>query len=246
MEERMGNRDENGLLQGLESEAGRDASAVDAAIAGWTAAYSTAGGKIFCGKGCSGCCSLAVNCTLPEALRVAELLTEGQKRSVLEHGEKIVERLPDVRDLKEYLRMHRDELGRCPLLESDGSCGVYAVRPLSCRSLISTKESRWCSTDFAALDAAEKRTFVESLDTSAVAFPTHYAAFPQQAALAREEAAERLMKETFGFSLSGNLRYLLFVEVAHGIGRTVSRGFDATATFLFSKGLLLPFVLDLK
>lgn len=181
----------------------------DQFCAAWSADYARSGGRLHCGRGCSGCCSLTVNCTAPEALAIARSLTP-------EQAARVRALLPVIRDcaeqaanLKEWLTLYRREVGPCPLLETDGGCGIYRLRPLSCRSLLSTREPAWCVTDFSALSSAEKQAFMEGLDRSAVAFPTHYAATPQEVAQELELAALTAMERSCGWSLIGNLPWLV-------------------------------------
>ncbi|HEY6838927.1 MAG TPA: YkgJ family cysteine cluster protein [Geobacteraceae bacterium] len=221
----------------------RDAQAtLDLGIRTWIDGYEESGGKVFCGKGCSGCCNLAVNTTFTEALRIARILAEPAAARVRKHASRLLERVGEAADLKSFLRLHRQEIGSCPLLEEDGSCGVYAERPLSCRSLIATRESRWCSIDFATLPAEEKEAFVAGLDRNVVAFPMHYAAAPQELAQELEARVCQRMAARFGFYLYGNLPFLIFLERRYRLSSAVARGYDATVSLLDRKGANNPFL----
>lgn len=208
----------------------------DAFIRAWIADYARAGGRIHCGRGCSGCCSLVVNATYPEALFLADALTDRQAGRVASHVARLKALLPTCGDLKAYLGRHRTEIGPCPLLE-EGCCGAYERRPSSCRSLLATLDSRWCSADFGALSRAEKEAFVAGLDRSVVAFPMHYAAAPQELGQELEERGSREMRERFGFSLYGNLTVLLHLEREHALSSAVQEGVRATAELLARTGL---------
>jgi Fe-S-cluster containining protein len=194
--------------------------------------YRSRGGEIYCARGCSGCCNLVVNCTLTEAVKVAAVLNREQLSRVDAYVERLQGLMTGVTGLKEYLRIHRQSSGGCPLLEGDGSCGVYAVRPLSCRALLSTMDSRWCGVDFAALTAAEKEAFMESLDREAVAFPLHYLAASRDAGMGLEQQASRRMGELLGFSLYGNMPVLVHLITRHELGRVALRGRHAVTELL--------------
>ncbi len=205
--------------------------------------YTRKGGHVHCGRGCRGCCNLAVNCSFHEALRIATALTEQQTDKIISHALLILEHIGALQDLKSYLRMHRQRIGFCPLLLDDGSCGVYGMRPFSCRALISTKENRWCSVDFGTLPAAEKAAFVDSLDRTEVSFPTHYLYSTQDLGQQLEARATMAMAARFGFSLSGNLPFLIYLEIKHQLSRIIPRGHETTIRFLAEMGLLHPFLI---
>ena len=192
--------------------------------------------------GCSTCCTLAVNCTLPEAMVVAAALTDSQVERLAAH----VARLPAVAasssDLKEYLRRQRQELGACPFLEDDGRCGVYPARPLSCRALLSTREPHWCGIDFATLSSAEKQEFMAGLDRSIVAFPLHYVAATREQGQLRESDLAGAMTGRFGFYLYGNLPALVYLERQHRLGEAVAAGRETTMSLLTAAGLDHPFL----
>ena len=211
--------------------------------AAWCSDYRGAGGIIHCGRGCSGCCSLAVSCTLTEATVIAECLNGAQAAAVTAHALRLRDLTAGIDSLKEYLRMHRREMGGCPLLEADGACGVYPVRPLSCRALISTKESRWCTVDFSELSSEEKQVYIESLDRSVVAFPLHYVASTRETGQELEARGLSLMQKAFGFSLYGSLPVLLHLVREHGLGSAAS-GAEAAA-ILQSSGFGHPLLTDL-
>lgn len=217
----------------------------DQEITSWIDGYTQKGGMLFCGKGCSNCCTLAVNCTFPEALRVSANLSDHQAARVREYTGRLLTHVREVDDLKSYLRMHRQEIGHCPFLDDTGNCGIYRERPLSCRALLSTRESRWCGLDFAQLSPGEKRAFVESLDRAVAAFPLHYVAATQERGQALETDIAREMADRCGFSLYGNLPYLVHLEREHGLSGIIPQGFEITTSFLDQNDLLNPFLLTL-
>ena len=233
------------MQQTMNEEMQGSYASFDTITRAWIHDYTEAGGRIHCGRGCRGCCSLVVNTTFPEARFLAGILTEPESIRVAEHVDRLRAHLPQCADLKSFLRLHRRVIGLCPLLNGDGSCGVYARRPFACRSLLATRESRWCSVDFGELSVAEKTAFVDSLDRSVVAFPMHYAAMPQELGQEMEGRFVREMAERFGFSLYGNLPVLLHLEREHGLSEAVAQGIEATSRLLARTGLDHPFLVTL-
>ncbi len=201
----------------------------------------------FCKKGCCNCCSLAVNCSFPEALVIASKLTSEQRLALADKVALLRNISLQAEDLKHYLRLFRHKIGGCPFLEPDtGSCSIYSIRPFSCRALISTRNSSWCAVDFGDLHPQEKEAFLSSLDPEVVAFPTHYLAAPQELGLELEAYAMVAMRETFGVALSGNLLYQIWLETEHQLSEVIPKGFVATLEFLEEKQLDLPFLLQLQ
>lgn len=196
---------------------------LDMMNAGWIGEFSSRGGIIHCTRGCHNCCSLAVNCTLTEAIALAEVLNDDQLAAVNAYAGRLRELAGTAGDLKEYLRMQRQEMGMCPLLDDRGSCGVYAARPLSCRSLLSTRESYWCGVEFTAIPAAEKEQYIASLDRSVTAFPLHYAASPQETGRDFESRQLAHMQEQFGFSCYGCMPVLVSLVHKHALAGAESK-----------------------
>lgn len=226
----------------LKEETRQKQELFDRQIAAWTVDYRRRGGTIFCGNGCSGCCNLAVNCTFTEALRVAESLDERLAERVRAHAPKLLERMRGVTDLKDFLKIHRNEIGPCPFLNEKGSCGVYEARPFTCRALLATRESRWCSTDFSQLSTEEKRAFVGGLDREIVSFPMHYAALPQELGRELESMTARRTADRFGVMLYGTLPFLTYLQLEHGMAEIVAKGYDAVAGFLRQREFDQPFL----
>jgi Fe-S-cluster containining protein len=196
---------------------------LDMMSAAWVADYRINGGTVYCSNGCHSCCSLTVNCTLSEAVSLAGNLDESKALAVTAYARKVRDLTTDVTELKVYLRMQRDEMGMCPLLDKDGFCAVYAERPLSCRSLLSTKESRWCDVDFARLSSEAKQQYIESLDRSVVAFPMHYIASTQETGREFEVRQLTVMNKVFGYSCYGNMPVLVHLVREHGLVEAATR-----------------------
>ena len=86
-----------------------------------------------CEKGCASCCIDVgnVGATTLEGLIILEYLQEWDQQAI----EEINRRLKKNR--REKLK---SLLVRCPFLDEEASCRIYAVRPFSCRRLYSVKK----------------------------------------------------------------------------------------------------------
>jgi len=180
----------------------------------WLADYRESGRTIYCCEGCSGCCHLAVHATWPEAVVLAGQLSVQQSTRLNSYVERLQECLPELSDLKSYLKRHRQTLGPCPFLDAGGSCSIYPVRPLSCRALLSTRPAAWCTVDFAELSDWDKRAYESSLDRQVVAWPTHYVAATQDFGRELEEDLLEAMLRQAGWSLSGNFAMMVWLAWA--------------------------------
>lgn len=209
----------------------------------WTAGYAADGGRIFCSKGCRGCCTLAVGATFTEARAIAAGLPAELAARVDDYVARLLALRERVTDLTSFLRLHRREIGSCPFLDDAGACAVYSRRPFACRALLATRESSWCAVDFAKLPAAEKQAFMASLDPAVAAFPTHYAAVPRRLGEEFEALAKRRMAETFGFALSGNLPLLVHLERDRQLSALIATGYEAAAEALDRFGVTAPYLL---
>ncbi len=194
-------------------------------------AFAASGGRLFCSRGCGGCCTLAVQTTIAEALAVARSLDERRRAALARFIPRLTAAAEEAADLKDFLRRRR-ALGPCPFLEADGACGVYRARPLSCRALFSTRPPEWCAVDFADLHPLERQAFLNSLDPAA-AFPTHYLAAPQELALELENRISQATAERFGFAVTGDLPYLVWLEVEQGLSGIAPQEMRTDMRFLF-------------
>ena len=218
---------------------------MDLLSAAATAEYRACNGEIFCAKGCSSCCTLAVNCTAAEAVRIARALDQQQAEKLKGYVARLKARVGDAGDLKGYLRLHRKELGGCPFLDN-GSCGIYSVRPISCRALLSTKVSRWCAVDFSELSSAGKLAYLESLDRAAVAFPMHYLACTQESGQKLEAQLSLQMLKEFGFSLYGSMPALVYLFKEWRLFDSLQKDADALLAVAASAGLDSPYLLQVE
>jgi len=126
---------------------------------------------VACGRGCSRCChhfvtsvhALEVLC-LYEAIRnrpnIEELIEECRKRVEDFEGweefckENYPERTPEERD-DLVLEHYYDEGNPCPFLAGDGACGVYEVRPTTCRMYLASSPKEFCEPDKVTDDEAD-------------------------------------------------------------------------------------------
>lgn len=214
-------------------------------VRSWVDDYRAGGGSIFCGKGCSNCCSLAVHTGFAEALAVARSLDDAQERAVEAYAVKLRELVQGVTELPQYLRLHRQEAGFCPLLNEAGACSAYSVRPLTCRSLISTRESKWCGADFSQLSQAERDEFIAGLDRKVVAFPSHYVAALQESGKEFEEAGAKSMRDLLGFAIYGNLGVLVHLVREHRLEEACLAGKTAVVDVIAKAGFNHPLLLTM-
>ncbi|MBU5612989.1 YkgJ family cysteine cluster protein [Geomonas azotofigens] len=215
-------------------------------VRSWVDDYRCGGGTVHCGKGCRNCCSLAVHTGFAEALAVARQLSVEQGMKVADYAVKLRDLARGVSELPHYLRLHRDEMGFCPLLNEEGACGVYPVRPLTCRSLISTRESVWCGADFTKVAAAERDAFLAALDRKVVSFPSHYVAVLQESGKELEEAGAQLMRSLLGFALYGNLGVLAHLCLHHDLAGAALEGRDRAVSVIAQAGFDHPLLLTVS
>jgi Putative zinc- or iron-chelating domain len=90
--------------------------------------------KPACIKGCSHCCSHKVGVTVPEVVAIVEYLrTLPGQLDVVRKKAALLAQNPLIFSDSEKPRARIS----CALLHDDGSCSVYGVRPLPCRSWLS-------------------------------------------------------------------------------------------------------------
>jgi Fe-S-cluster containining protein len=178
----------------------------------WLNSYLETGKQICCRDNCSGCCHLAVHATFPEAVAVASELSTQQAADLAAYVERIKKAHKDWSNLKNYLKVHRRELGPCPFLNQQDSCSIYSLRPLACRALLSTRPAAWCTVDFSELDSWDKQAYESSLDRQVVAWPTHYVAETQDFGQKLEKTLLESMHREKGWALSGNFAIMVWLE----------------------------------
>lgn len=123
-----------------------------------------------CGEGCSYCCHQRVSTTGVELVYIATWIRENEsdeKRRAILDGLRatVAQRAPS-----------QDNPVRCPFLSKEGSCGIYEVRPLACRSVTSVSSEpcrAWLEEGKALGQNADARNYtacsavLSGLDTGA-------------------------------------------------------------------------------
>lgn len=206
-----------------------------------------AGQQIYCGPNCSNCCSLTVNCSYPEALLLAGNLLPEQRQAVTDRIPELLKLSRQAPNLKEFLQLFQQQPTACPLLhQPSGNCAVYPLRPFSCRALLSTRNSSWCGVDLSALPELEKQLYLSSLNPEVVAYPTHYLAASQE--LGRKLETEQLQRqqESFGLAVSGNLIFLLWLELEYQFSSIVATGIAAVESLLAKERLEFAYLLEIQ
>jgi Fe-S-cluster containining protein len=111
--------------------AGEEYRALVAKVEGFVAAVAVRrASDLACKRGCDGCCHAWLSVSAVEAasvrLGLAGLPAEARAR-IRERGERELAREQEASEAT-------PAPPRCALLEDDGSCAIYAVRPLVCRT----------------------------------------------------------------------------------------------------------------
>lgn len=89
-----------------------------------------------CREGCSICCQVNVAVLPPEAASIAGFLKSSLSTGELEElREKMHSLLNSIKYLTDDERLFVNQ--KCAFLTKSGSCGIYPVRPLLCRSITS-------------------------------------------------------------------------------------------------------------
>jgi Fe-S-cluster containining protein len=104
------------------------------------ATVATAGPPPACTAGCTFCCHVHVDATHPELLAIAvyveEQLGPSQRAALREKLAAAVERSDPLSDEERWAARIP-----CALLDEDGRCSVYPVRPLRCRAFHSVSRN---------------------------------------------------------------------------------------------------------
>jgi hypothetical protein len=149
-------------------------------------------------------------------------------------------------DARRYLAGYKQAVGPCPFLDDTGNCAIYAARPMACRALFATRPPDWCGVNLAELPEIELTSFLAGLDRAVVAYPTHYAAAPQQLAIDCERGLLFAMLSFAGFGLTGNLPLLVWLCGEPGFLRALDGGPDALRTHLAGCDADRPFLLQIE
>lgn len=212
----------------------------------WIQAYRSRGGTIHCRAGCSNCCHLAVHCSFPEAVRIARHLPEAFVALLDRYVAEAVKVAGGADSMKGYLAAVRDRLPCCPFLNEDGCCSIYSDRPLSCRSLLSTADPRYCAADLSKLTPGEMDELNAELDEEVSRCPTPHVEISQQLAQQLESMLLVKMSGMAGLSLSGSLPYLVWMERRYNLADILTGSRQETLQFLEENGLNRRFLLDVQ
>ena len=202
--------------------------------------------RLWCGPGCGNCCTLAVNTTYPEALALAATLTTQQQERVATSAASIIAHARQSPDARSFLAGYRQAVGPCRFLDDSGNCSIYPARPLACRALLATRPPGWCGVNLGELPAFERDAFLASLDRTVVAYPTHYAAAPQELAAAFERGLLFAMLRSTGFALSGMLPLLVWLSSDPGFATALADGTADLRSYLADRHLDRPFLVQIE
>jgi hypothetical protein len=97
--------------------------------------------KVSCRKGCCGCCHYEVEITSDEAALLASLVRDGCDVD----WERLKTQAVRERRSPKWLEFGNAD-NRCVFLDHDGTCRIYADRPVSCRKLLVTSAPELCTT----------------------------------------------------------------------------------------------------
>ena len=91
---------------------------------------------IVCGAGCQDCCVVNVSTTLLEGIAIARFIRKFPEEELAQVRGRLDKLWRDVRGLDDDERLVLRR--KCAFLDERGSCSIYPVRPLFCRSISST------------------------------------------------------------------------------------------------------------
>lgn len=232
------------MIEQLTDLARQRQSELDSGIAHWRQSPQVNPVRLWCGARCGNCCTLAVNATLPEALAIAAGLDAPVQQRLADAADRIIAHAQRSRDTRGFLAGYRTAVGPCPFLDANANCAIYARRPLACRALLSTRPADWCGINLAELPEYERDPFLASLDRKVVAFPTHYAAAPQELAAAIERGLIFAMFRFAGFGLTGNLPLLVDLARQAECGKALAGGPAAFRRYLSDRRVDHPFLVQ--
>lgn len=232
------------MIDALTQLAAQRQAELDKGITAWRETVGAAM-RLWCGPGCGNCCTLPVNATLPEAMAIAASLDDTQHRRLARTVAQIIAHAGQHRDTRAFVAGYRQSVGPCPFLDDTANCSIYAQRPLACRALLSTRPPDWCGVNLAELAEYERDAFLASLDRSVVAYPTHYAAAPQELAAGFERGLVFAMIRFAGFGLTGNLPVLTWLAGEVGCTAAFANGPEAFQAFIAAQTADQPFLVQM-
>lgn len=152
---------------------------------------------IDCRAGCKSCCVVNVSVLFPEALAIVDYLQslpESEKTQITERLDELWRAVRGLTD-DERVSLHQS----CAFLDEAGSCRIYPVRPLLCRSVTSTS----------AENCRESLTEQMFDEQSPVLMNMFQKELYEAVYLGVGEGLEKSGREGRGVKLTGLVRYLL-------------------------------------
>ena len=97
-----------------------------------------------CRKGCSHCCNLLINISLPEALAIAETLLKLPPQALGAITRNLFNQTQKLQyDAAAYFHTNTP----CVFLDGQRTCSIYAVRPTPCRTYFAVTPPSNCSSE---------------------------------------------------------------------------------------------------
>ncbi|AFZ68645.1 YkgJ family cysteine cluster protein [Deinococcus peraridilitoris] len=178
----------------------------------WLSAYTGRGGRVYCASGCFRCCDMPIRLSWPEALTIAQSMSEDQHRDMHAHARKVWANAHCAKNLDEYVRGHRSQVGFCPLLDrATGSCSQYADRPTRCRDTYSGLPAQLCAPGgVEGLKGQARRDYQREVRTNpAMDGHSHYLAPLEDLSLPAWDRFGAMMRRELGFELWGDFAFLV-------------------------------------
>ena len=153
--------------------------------------------QIDCGPGCGSCCVVNVSTLLPEGVAITRYVRQlpAQEQQGVVEGLEVLWREVRGLDDEERLVVRR----KCAFLNMQGSCSIYPVRPLLCRSITSTDQQ-------SCRDALDGAMFGEE---RVVLMNMYQQQLYEVLFIELAEKLEQRGVDGRSFQLSGLVRYLL-------------------------------------
>lgn len=99
--------------------------------------------KIYCKKGCANCCHGQVSILSEWEI---ELMIEGAKNNNIKINWDHIQEQIKYTDPYDYLKIPK-EIRKCVFLNENNECTIYDNRPLKCRNLLVTNDTKGCDEE---------------------------------------------------------------------------------------------------
>lgn len=185
----------------------------DTATMNWISSYPRG---VSCSRGCSICCDMYVGAFSSEALVIANSISDEQYQKVLEHTNKVIDYAREYaeQNFAIFISGYRLAVGFCPLLDSDGACSIYSIRPGSCRYTYSNMLPKYCQAGYwRTVTILERDEYLAKIDpkTNAGGYTPHLAPIKQIYDKVYDEHL-RSLKPYSSVILVGNMHYLIYLS----------------------------------